>query len=91
MNGTTTKTTGNDKVIEAGNNLYSIIVNFSAGSGFSYKDLKDLQAYLGKKIAKYMIDDTMDTRAEIARKKFAKSHLTYITKEDISKENIESM
>lgn len=91
MNGTNTKTIGNDKVIEAGNNLYSIIVNFSAGSNFSYKDLKDLQVYLGKKISKHMIDDAMDTRAGINQKKFAKSHLTYITKEDISKENLESM
>lgn len=91
MSKTVTKTTGNEVVHKAGDAIYSIIVNYSAGSNLSYKDLKDLQAYLCKKINKNMIDDAMEGRREIKQAKFTKEHLTYITKEDVSKENIESM
>lgn len=87
----TTKTTGNDVVRKAGDALYSIIVNYSVGSNLPYKDLKDLQVYLSKKITKNMIDDAMEGRREIKQAEFSRKHLTYITKEDVSKENIESM
>lgn len=80
-----------NKVRETTNEIYKTILELTSESNLSYSDLKDLRDSLKNKITSSMVEDTMVLRKRKEQEEFMKTHLTYISKEDVSKENIESM
>lgn len=84
-----------NKVRETTNEIYKMILEITAASKLGYGDLKELRDFLKNKITSSMVEDTMVLRKKKEQEEFMKSHLSYITKDDIlsdiSKENIESM
>lgn len=80
-----------NKVRETTNEIYKTILELTSESNLSYSDLKDLRDSLKNKITSSMVEDTMILRKRKEQEEFMKTHLTYISKEDVSKENIESM
>lgn len=79
------------KVRQTTNEIYEMILNLTSASNLGYSDLKDLRDSLKNKIISSMVEDTMILRKRKEQEEFMKTHLSYITKDDISKENIESM
>lgn len=80
-----------NKVRETTNEIYKTILELTSESNLSYSDLKELRDSLKNKIISSMVEDTMVLRKRKEQEEFMKTHLNYITKEDVSKENIESM
>lgn len=80
-----------NKVRETTNEIYKTILKLTSESNLGYSDLKDLRDSLKNKITSSMVEDTMVLRKRKEQEEFMKTHLNYITKEDVSKENIESM
>ena len=80
-----------NKVRETTNEIYKMILNLTSASNLGYSDLKELRDSLKNKITSSMVEDTMVLRKRKEQEEFMKTHLNYITKEDVSKENIESM
>lgn len=80
-----------NKVRETTNEIYKTILELTSESKLGYSDLKDLRDSLKNKITSSMVEDTMVLRKRKEQEEFMKTHLSYITKEDVSKENIESM
>lgn len=80
-----------NKVRQTANEIYEMILNRTVVSKLGYGDLKDLRDSLKNKITSSMVEDTMTIRKRQEQEEFMKTHLNYITKDDISKENIESM
>lgn len=80
-----------NKVRQTTNEIYEMILNLTSASNLGYSDLKDLRDSLKNKIISSMVEDTMILRKRKEQEEFMKTHLSYITKDDISKENIESM
>ena len=80
-----------NKVRETTNEIYKTILNLTSASNLGYNDLKELRDSLKNKITSSMVEDTMVLRKRKEQEEFMKTHLSYITKEDVSKENIESM
>lgn len=80
-----------NKVRETTNEIYKMILELTSESNLSYSDLKELRDSLKNKITSSMVEDTMVLRKRKEQEEFMKTHLSYITKDDISKENIESM
>lgn len=80
-----------NKVRQTANEIYEMILNRTITSELGYSDLQELRDSLKNKIANTMIEDTMVLRKRKEQEKFMETHLNYITKDDISKENIESM
>lgn len=80
-----------NKVRETTNEIYKMILELTSESNLGYSDLKDLRDSLKNKITSSMVEDTMVLRKRKEQEEFMKTHLNYITKEDVSKENIESM
>ena len=80
-----------NKVRETTNEIYKTILELTSESNLGYSDLKDLRDSLKNKITSSMVEDTMILRKRKEQEEFMKTHLNYITKEDVSKENIESM
>ena len=80
-----------NKVRETTNEIYKMILELTSESNLGYSDLKELRDSLKNKITSSMVEDTMVLRKRKEQEEFMKSHLNYITKDDISKENIESM
>lgn len=80
-----------NKVRETTNEIYKTILELTSESKLGYSDLKELRDSLKNKITSSMVEDTMVLRKRKEQEEFMKTHLNYITKDDISKENIESM
>lgn len=80
-----------NKVRETTNEIYKMILELTSESNLGYSDLKELRDSLKNKIISSMVEDTMVLRKRKEQEEFMKTHLNYITKDDISKENIESM
>lgn len=80
-----------NKVRQTTNEIYEMILNLTSASNLGYSDLKELRDSLKNKITSSMVEDTMVLRKRKEQEEFMKTHLSYITKDDISKENIESM
>ena len=80
-----------NKVRETTNEIYKMILNLTSASELGYSDLKELRDSLKNKITSSMVEDTMVLRKRKEQEEFMKTHLSYITKDDVSKENIESM
>ena len=80
-----------NKVRETTNEIYKTILNLTSASNLGYSDLKELRDSLKNKITSSMVEDTMVLRKRKEQEEFMKTHLSYITKDDVSKENIESM
>ena len=80
-----------NKVRQTTNEIYEMILNLTSASNLGYSDLKELRDSLKNKITSSMVEDTMVLRKRKEQEEFMKTHLSYITKEDVSKENIESM
>lgn len=80
-----------NKVRETTNEIYKTILNLTSASNLGYSDLKDLRDSLKNKITSSMVEDTMVLRKRKEQEEFMKTHLSYISKDDVSKENIESM
>ena len=80
-----------NKVRETTNEIYKTILELTSASNLGYSDLKELRDSLKNKITSSMVEDTMVLRKRKEQEEFMKTHLNYITKEDVSKENIESM
>lgn len=84
-----------NKVRQTANEIYEMILNLTSASNLGYSDLKELRDSLKNKITSSMVEDTMVLRKRQEQEEFMKTHLSYITKDDIlsdiSKENIESM
>lgn len=80
-----------NKVRETTNEIYKMILNLTSASNLGYSDLKELRDSLKNKITSSMVEDTMVLRKRKEQEEFMKTHLSYITKDDVSKENIESM
>ena len=80
-----------NKVRETTNEIYKMILELTSESNLGYSDLKELRDSLKNKIISSMVEDTMVLRKRKEQEEFMKTHLSYITKDDISKENIESM
>lgn len=80
-----------NKVRETTNEIYKTILELTSESNLGYSDLKELRDSLKNKIISSMVEDTMVLRKRKEQEEFMKTHLSYITKDDISKENIESM
>lgn len=80
-----------NKVRETTNEIYKTILELTSESNLSYSDLKDLRDSLKNKITSSMVEDTMILRKRKEQEEFMKTHLSYISKDDVSKENIESM
>lgn len=80
-----------NKVRETTNEIYKMILNLTSESKLGYSDLKELRDSLKNKITSSMVEDTMILRKRKEQEEFMKTHLSYITKDDVSKENIESM
>lgn len=80
-----------NKVRETTNEIYKTILNLTSESNLGYSDLKDLRDSLKNKITSSMVEDTMVLRKRKEQEEFMKTHLSYISKDDVSKENIESM
>ena len=80
-----------NKVRETTNEIYKTILELTSESNLGYSDLKELRDSLKNKIISSMVEDTMVLRKRKEQEEFMKTHLNYITKDDISKENIESM
>lgn len=80
-----------NKVRQTTNEIYEMILNLTSTSKLGYSDLKELRDSLKNKITSSMVEDTMVLRKRKEQEEFMKTHLNYITKEDVSKENIESM
>ena len=80
-----------NKVRETTNEIYKMILELTSESKLGYGDLKELRDSLKNKITSSMVEDTMVLRKRKEQEEFMKSHLSYITKDDVSKENIESM
>lgn len=80
-----------NKVRETTNEIYKMILELTSESSLGYSDLKELRDSLKNKITSSMVEDTMVLRKRKEQEEFMKTHLTYISKEDVSKENIESM
>lgn len=80
-----------NKVRQTANEIYEMILDRTVISGLGYGDLKDLRDSLKNKITSSMVENTMTLRKRKEQEEFMKTHLNYITKDDISKENIESM
>ena len=80
-----------NKVRQTTNEIYEMILNLASASNLGYSDLKELRDSLKNKITSSMVEDTMVLRKRKEQEEFMKTHLNYITKEDVSKENIESM
>ena len=80
-----------NKVRETTNEIYKMILNLTSASELGYSDLKELRDSLKNKITSSMVEDVMVLRKRKEQEEFMKTHLNYITKDDISKENIESM
>lgn len=80
-----------NKVRETTNEIYKTILELVSESNLGYSDLKELRDSLKNKITSSMVEDTMVLRKRKKQEEFMKTHLSYITKDDISKENIESM
>ena len=80
-----------NKVRETTNEIYKMILELTSASNLGYSDLKELRDSLKNKITSSMVEDTMVLRKRKEQEEFMKTHLNYITKDDISKENIESM
>lgn len=80
-----------NKVRETTNEIYKMILELTSESNLSYSDLKDLRDSLKNKITGSMVEDTMVLRKRKEQEEFMKTHLNYISKNDVSKENIESM
>ena len=80
-----------NKVRETTNEIYKMILELTSASNLGYSDLKELRDSLKNKITSSMVEDTMILRKRKEQEEFMKTHLSYITKDDISKENIESM
>ena len=80
-----------NKVRETTNEIYKMILNLTSASNLGYSDLKELRDSLKNKITSSMVEDVMVLRKRKEQEEFMKTHLNYITKDDISKENIESM
>ena len=80
-----------NKVRQTTNEIYEMILNLASASNLGYSDLKELRDSLKNKITSSMVEDTMVLRKRKEQEEFMKTHLSYITKDDVSKENIESM
>lgn len=80
-----------NKVRQTTNEIYEMILNLTSASKLGYGDLKELRDSLKNKITSSMVEDTMVLRKRKEQEEFMKTHLSYITKDDVSKENIESM
>lgn len=80
-----------NKVRETTNEIYKMILKLTSASNLGYSDLKELRDSLKNKITSSMVEDTMVLRKRKEQEEFMKTHLNYIRKDDISKENIESM
>ena len=80
-----------NKVRQTTNEIYEMILNLTSASELGYSDLKELRDSLKNKITSSMVEDVMVLRKRKEQEEFMKTHLNYITKDDISKENIESM
>ena len=80
-----------NKVRETTNEIYKMILELTSASNLGYSDLKELRDSLKNKITSSMVEDTMVLRKRKEQEEFMKTHLSYITKDDVSKENIESM
>lgn len=80
-----------NKVRQTTNEIYEMILNLTSESNLGYSDLKDLRDSLKNKIISSMVEDTMVLRKRKEQEEFMKTHLSYISKDDVSKENIESM
>lgn len=80
-----------NKVRQTTNEIYEMILNLTSASKLGYSDLKELRDSLKNKITSSMVEDTMVLRKRKEQEEFMKTHLSYITKDDVSKENIESM
>ena len=80
-----------NKVRETTNEIYKTILELASESNLGYSDLKELRDSLKNKITSSMVEDIMVLRKRKEQEEFMKTHLSYITKDDISKENIESM
>lgn len=80
-----------NKVRETTNEIYKTILELTSESNLGYSDLKDLRDSLKNKITSSMVEDTMVLRKRKEQEEFMKTHLSYISKDDVSKENIESM
>ena len=80
-----------NKVRETTNEIYKTILELTSESNLGYSDLKELRDSLKNRIISSMVEDTMVLRKRKEQEEFMKTHLSYITKDDISKENIESM
>lgn len=80
-----------NKVRETTNEIYKTILELTSESKLGYSDLKELRDSLKNKITSSMVEDTMVLRKRKEQEEFMKTHLTYISKDDVSKENIESM
>ena len=80
-----------NKVRETTNEIYKMILNLTSESKLGYSDLKELRDSLKNTITSSMVEDTMILRKRKEQEEFMKTHLSYITKDDVSKENIESM
>ena len=80
-----------NKVRETTNEIYKMILNLTSAPNLGYSDLKELRDSLKNKITSSMVEDTMVLRKRKEQEEFMKTHLSYITKDDVSKENIESM
>ena len=80
-----------NKVRETTNEIYKMILELTSASNLGYSDLKELRDSLKNKITSSMVEDTMILRKRKEQEEFMKTHLSYITKDDVSKENIESM
>lgn len=80
-----------NKVRETTNEIYKTILNLTSASKLGYGDLKELRDSLKNKITSSMVEDTMVLRKRKEQEEFMKTHLSYISKDDVSKENIESM
>lgn len=80
-----------NKVRETTNEIYKMILELTSESSLGYSDLKELRDSLKNKITSSMVEDTMVLRKRKEQEEFMKTHLSYISKDDVSKENIESM
>ena len=80
-----------NKVHQTTNEIYEMILNLTSASNLGYSDLKELRDSLKNKITSSMVEDTMVLRKRKEQEEFMKTHLNYISKDDVSKENIESM
>lgn len=80
-----------DTIRKNANEIYKMILEVTSTSDLKPEELKDLRDSLKSKITNSMIHDTMALRKRNEHKQFIETHLNYIAKNDVSKENLESM